>query len=305
MKQRHYLINYTATTKIQHSSDETMETTKLFRKNKIVDNDGKIIDKYNVSANAMRNRLRVAAATQLLELLNLIKQELPALAHIVLFSGGPRINKTSAESKKGNIAEGCTPIAYSNKICELFPFLELLGTTTAFSFVPVGESRLRVGELTAITKSILNCGDYKNIYKGTESPDICVEFQFNVKLDSKETNVNTFANMFDVQYIIEGTRFVQSITLLCDESKSNLLDSCFQNIFQYWQISMCGYVGGKVSNDCGRIKCTDITTEFDDLDTYKQYVLNNSQKIIDVLMKENTWKDIDAVIKKEKANAKT
>lgn len=193
MSYRKFLGLFTAETPLSHQADEKMETTIICRYN-IAVKDGRYVKVYNISANAFRNAVRRNGAQRLLDLIGMKIEDLPEIANVVLFSGGPRLEKSVSSRYKGEgkskSSGGQIPIEYSNTLCRWFPLLDLLGCTTQFCMVPHDGSKMAPTSLNALTPEIASFKIESSVIDAHEIkieslPGVVTEFQFNSKQDSR------------------------------------------------------------------------------------------------------------------------
>jgi hypothetical protein len=267
MKHNVFYGIFTAESPINHQADEKMETTSICRSNTAITADGKEVKIYNISANAFRNVIRRHAADRLLTLLDLSPIAIPEIANVILYSGGPRLDKTAKsrgdgkEKKKKPIG---LPLEYSYAVCQWFPMLELLGNTTQFCFIPVEGSHLAPTSLNALTPETAQFGIEQTVlsHHGIDVaslPDVVTEFQFNSKHDPRVKHEQTadsqtncecgeVANIFEVQYLCKGTRLAHQAYIA--DRDDGMLSSCLSSALQEWQ-RQGGFIAGKKAQGAG------------------------------------------------------
>ena len=296
---------YLALTPIQHATDERMETSVVFRSNVGVLPDGERVKIYNVSANAFRHGVREHAALRLLDLVGLTLSDIPEMTNVVLFSGGPRLDKKRGDVVAGG--PGKIPIAYSNTICEWFPMLELLGTTTLFCFVPHFGSRLAPTALNALTRKVAAFPLEAKVLAahGVDPamlPATVTELQFNVKhdprthydeLDGKKADAGEVRNLFDVQYVVKGTRFANRVVI--DDHDDGMLSSCFASAMAAWR-QRAGFIAGKRAQGAGVISWT-YTPELPPPGLYEDFVAERKDALRALLLDADIWKDEKALLR--------
>lgn len=284
-----------AETNLSHQADEKMETTALFRYENAVGKNGDNIKVYNISAGSFRSTLRRAGAYQLCDLLGLKPEELPELSHVVLFSGGPRLE--SSETIK--------PLNSERALRQLFPLLDLFGGTVSYTML---ESQFKTTQLTAINKTIYNNFDLEkeilDCFKinVNELPESVVDFEYNTKKDSRVKYDNesskegcdcgTVANIFDIQIIKKGTWLANKVIL--NDYDDNLLSSCLNSCIQYWQNSG-GLIGGKTSQGHGHVSFN-LQPILAETSIYIDYINNLKDQIKKAIMDKQIWKDKKAIL---------
>jgi hypothetical protein len=287
---------YKAETPLQHSSDESMETTTLFRSNEIILENGELFKNYNVSAASFRHVIRQNATNKMLEIIGLKPEELPEVSHVILFSGGPRLNKKKVEhSVLGDIH-----IKFSNFINENIPIIELLGSTCFFSMLPAWGSALTVTSLNVLQPELKEFSIEKTIMETFKihTNELCKEvseFQFNTKVDGRvrfdgeapEGECETVRNIFDVQYLKKGTLFGNCISIV--EREDGLLSSCFSSAIKEWQ-KTGRYIAGKKSVGAGMLSSR-FSPSLPSEEPYEKFIKENKTKIKDILQDTAIWKD--------------
>jgi len=290
-----------------------METTTVCRSNNAILPGGKIIKVYNISSNAYRNVLRRYGAARLLDLICLNVEEIPEIAAVVLFSGGPRLESS----------ENVTPRKFLRKCCELFPLIDLLGCTVLFTMV---EGRLAATQLNALIPEMANfqiekkAMDKFNINPGL-LPVKVVEFQFNTKRDprkyfndkksgerletpteidqaylKKNTECGVVANMFEVQMILKGTLLGHCVTLTSHAPKHlDMLGSCLASCLKKWQ-EEDGKIGGKIGQGCGAVSWR-YSPDMPSPDLYENFVNDNKVLLKKLILEAGTWKDKNVITK--------
>lgn len=277
-------LKYKAETTISHRADESMKTTSLVRTNNVII-DGKRYKVPNISAASIRTRLiRQPATNRLLDLLELDAKDLPILSHTVLYSGGGRLES----------AETHMPLQYIRTVRQYFPLLACLGATTNFCML---EGDFKVTSANALLKDIVksNCFEIedtiiKKFNIDTENlSNIVTEFQFNTKRDSRlnvDENDKTIANIFDQQLLIKGTLLGNLILIRdYDELKGSFLNSSLIN----WK-KEGGFIGGQSSQGSG-ILSYQLSENLPKPEIYENFVIENKDLIIKLLMEEKIWKD--------------
>lgn len=287
---------YKAETPLQHSSDESMETTTLFRNNEVLLKNGEILKNYNISAASFRHTIRENAVNRMLEIIGMTQEELPEVSHVILFSGGPRLNKKKTE----NVVLGDIHIKFSHFINENIPLLELLGSTCFFSMLPAWGSALAVTSLNVLQPELQEFTIEKeiiekfNINVNRLSKEVA-EFQFNTKTDKRvkfdgetpEGECETIKNIFDVQYIKKGTLFGNYINI--NENKQGLLTSCFSSAIKEWKRNG-SYIAGKKSVGAGVLSSC-FSPELPSEELYEKFIEENQANIKKIVLDTKVWKD--------------
>lgn len=310
---REYHGLYTAETALSHLADERMETTSVCRSNNGLLPDGKIIKMYNISSNAYRQAIRYNGALRLLEMVDLTIEEIPEIAAVVLFSGGPRLESS----------ENVTPVKFLRTCCELFPLIDLLGCTVIFTMI---EGRLSATQLNALTPEMLNFKPEKGVIdrfkiNPKSLPQKVVEFQFNTKRDprkhfndkksgerldmpdeidqaymKKNTECGVVANMFECQIIIKGTRLGHCVHLTSHSPKHlGMLGSCWASCLKKWD-EEGGKIGGKISQGNGQVSWQYLPN-LPSPEIYENFVTERKDLLKKIILEGGTWKDKNIITK--------
>ena len=128
----------TALSSISHGG-ETRSTTQIFRREKIVTKDGKVLAIPVVSGNSIRGVLRDAGSLAMLEALEMDKGTLSMAAFDFLFSGGS-LNKDAGRA---------IDIKRARRFKELLPIVGVFGGSIGDQII---EGKLQIGKLLPICK---------------------------------------------------------------------------------------------------------------------------------------------------------
>lgn len=312
-----------------HGTQERSETTSLFRYNTKILPDGREIKVPNFSAASVRNRMRVSCFLDLMKRLEITSlRKLPTMNHVVMFSGGPRLENSDVSIR----------LEFLRELFAWLPGMQLFAGTTGFNMV---ESALRVFPVEALLPDyVRNFSIPKSV---TEEFGIDVgslvetvtEFQFNTKkemrllpdeilqkpiadltevekemylpmfddpeqaitvIENPDKKGTTIANMFDIEVLKAGTRMGHLLGIAHNEvlNQQEMLKSCLSASLNYFKNEP--YFGGKKSAGMGMVSF-EYRPALTDSSLYSKFVEANKDRIRAIVLDPKIFTDYKTILK--------
>ena len=317
-----------------HGAGESRETTSLFRSNMKTLPNGEEIRVHNFSSATVRSAFRRACFYDLLRRLDLDISELPTMNHIVMFSGGPRLESSEVTVR----------LNFLRELFKWLPGMQLFGGTTKFNMI---QSVLQVYSLDALlpryVENFIIPGavvEAFGIDKGSLAENV-KEIQFNTKRDIRELpdeilkkkvgelteaekaeflqcfddeetyfqvienpdrKNTTLANMFSIEVLKAGTLLGHWLIIenTGDKQQDEMLKSCLAALLKYFKEEM-PYFGGKKSNGMGLVTF-DYKPDLTDCSLYAEFVEQNKERIRTIVLDPELFNKYDVVLKYQEQN---
>lgn len=242
----------TALSSISHNGGEKNGTIVQLRREKFVQQKGKVVEIPVISGNSIRGKIRDLAAIEILTKIDGVKIQVDADNFNLLFSGG------SLESTGGKNLD----IEKVRQMRKDIPMISVLGCSIGNVILP---GKVDIGKMIPICKETLHLIPEK-FHGDAEIKTIWEYCQVEMntrKDDTKDENKREFIKqealtedlkggqmMYHIETLVAGTRFYWKI---CLRDTSDIETGSFLSILQSWSMQS-SQVGGNGRVGYGRLK---------------------------------------------------